>query len=530
MPVDSVIDITEKKKNEIRTGNCRDAIEKERDVLKAVINGAKGVHLVYLDRDFNFVHVNEAYAKTCGYTPEGIIGKNHFKLYPHNENEDVFKHVRDTGTPVTHHDKPFEFPDQPERGITYWDWTLEPVKDSTGKVEGLVFSLVETTERKRLEEQLKLIEDRYKAAVEGCNDGIWDRDLKTNKVFFSDQWKRILGYAPDEVVNQLDSFYGLVHPEDNEKMRAMIDAHIRGETPYYTAEFRLKHKDGSWRWILSRGNVLRDKKGVAYRIAGSHTDITERKRIEDELKRHTQELEALVEERTQKLKDAERLVAIGQTAGMVGHDIRNPLQSIIGDIYLAKTELNSLPNSEAKERLKESCEAIGKSVEYVNKIVMDLQDYARPLVPVVQQINLEDLIEELLLKNDIPRNIKASSQIANGTKKIRCDYILLKRILDNLIINAVQAMPAGGKLHINAYQEANKVVIKVQDTGTGIPEEAKNKLFTPLFTTKSKGQGFGLPVVKRLTEALEGTITFESTEGQGTTFTITLPHLKKKET
>ncbi len=520
-------DITAKK--EVVTENSRDAIEKERDILKAVINGAKGVHLIYLDHDFNFVYVNEAYAKTCGHKPEEIIGKNHFKLYPHKENEAIFTWVRDTGKPVTYHDKPFVFPDQPERGVTYWDWTLEPVKDSSGKVEGLVFSLVENTERKKLEEQLTLSEDRYKAAVEGCNDGIWDRDLKTNKVFFSDQWKRILGYEPNEVVNQLDTFYKLIHPEDKEKMRAMVDAYIRGETPFYAIEFRMRHKDGSWRWILSRGNVLRDKKGVAYRIAGSHTDITERKKIEGELQRHTIELEALVAERTQKLKDAERLAAIGQTAGMVGHDIRNPLQSIIGDIYLAKTELNSLPDSEAKERLKESCEAIEQSVEYVNKIVMDLQDYARLLVPNAQQINLEDLIGELMLKKDSLKNIKATNQVANDAKMVIADSTLLKRILHNLIINAIQAMPTGGTLHINAYREANNVVITVKDTGAGIPEEAKSKLFTPLFTTKSKGQGFGLAVVKRLTEALDGTITFQSKEGQGTTFTIILPQVKNKQ-
>jgi signal transduction histidine kinase len=245
--------------------------------------------------------------------------------------------------------------------------------------------------------------------------------------------------------------------------------------------------------------------------------------MEERLEQYSKHLENLVEEKTKQLRDAERLVVIGQTAGMVGHDIRNPLQSIFGDIYLVKAELDSLPESEAKERLKESCEAIEKSVDYVNKIVLDLQDYAKPLKPVLQEAGLEDIIEDLLLKYDIPKCIKASTHVANGAKKIKADPTFLKRILGNLMTNAVQAMASGGNLTINARREATNVVITVQDTGVGIPEEVKSKLFTPLFTTKSKGQGFGLAVVKRLVEALNGTITFESKEGEGTTFTIKLP-------
>jgi signal transduction histidine kinase len=99
----------------------------------------------------------------------------------------------------------------------------------------------------------------------------------------------------------------------------------------------------------------------------------------------------------------------------------------------------------------------------------------------------------------------------------------VKRIVGNLISNAVQAMPNGGKLTINATNQAGNAVITVADTGVGIPEDVKPKLFTPLFTTKSKGQGFGLAVVKRMTEALGGNVTFTSEQGRGTTFTITLP-------
>lgn len=128
---------------------------RERNLLQTIMNGAGNAHLVYLDRDFNFVLVNETYAATCGYRPEEMIGKNHFALYPHPENEAIFARVRDTGQPFEVRDKPFEFPDQAERGVTYWDWTLRPVRDRDGSVTGLIFSLQETTERKRNEEKLE---------------------------------------------------------------------------------------------------------------------------------------------------------------------------------------------------------------------------------------------------------------------------------------------------------------------------------------------------------------------------------------
>ncbi|MCP4023824.1 MAG: PAS domain S-box protein, partial [Desulfobacteraceae bacterium] len=140
-------DITERKLTEA-------TLEKQRKIHQAIINKAD-THLVFLDTDFNFVAVNSKYAQSCHYTPEELIGKNHFYLFPHEENKQIFRQLLDTGQPVSYHDKPFEYPDQPERGVTYWDWTLSPVFDNAGKVEGLVFSLQETTERKKAEEKIK---------------------------------------------------------------------------------------------------------------------------------------------------------------------------------------------------------------------------------------------------------------------------------------------------------------------------------------------------------------------------------------
>jgi two-component system sensor histidine kinase AtoS len=267
----------------------------------------------------------------------------------------------------------------------------------------------------------------------------------------------------------------------------------------------IRHKSGRLTDVLYNASIYRNSQGEIQGVFAAARDITERKQAE------------------QKLKDAERLANIGATAGMVGHDIRNPLQAITGDVFLAKTELTSTPESEEKNNIQESLTEIEKNVDYINKIVQDLQDYARPLKPNPGEADLRLIIEKLLQKNGLPEDVKVSVKVEDEARKIVADSDYLNRILYNLVTNAVQAMPKGGKLTILVNKEANDVVISVKDTGIGIPEALKSKLFTPMFTTKSKGQGFGLPVVRRMTESLGGTVTFESQEGKGTIFTIRLP-------
>ena len=140
----SFVDITETKK-------IREALQREAQVRRTIMENT-GAQLAYLDPQFNFVMVNSAYVQSSGHSEEDLIGKNHFALFPSEENQAIFRQVRNTGKPVVYHDKPFEFKDQPERGVTYWDWTLTPVKDSLGEVRGLVLSLIDTTARKKVED------------------------------------------------------------------------------------------------------------------------------------------------------------------------------------------------------------------------------------------------------------------------------------------------------------------------------------------------------------------------------------------
>ena len=179
-------------------------------------------------------------------------------------------------------------------------------------------------------------------------------------------------------------------------------------------------------------------------------------KAEEALKENNRNLELLIEERTKQLKDSERLAAIGATAGMVGHDIRNPLQAITSDVYLLKQELQGMPEREEKSSAEESLEGIEKNVDYINKIVADLQDFARPLNPRIEEVNLKLIIEDLLAKNGLPENVKVTVKVEAPAEKIMVDSTFINRIMVNLVNNAVQAMPKGGKLTIHAFKEAER--------------------------------------------------------------------------
>ena len=333
-------------------------------------------------------------------------------------------------------------------------------------------------------------------------------------------WRNFTGQTFEEVKGS--GWSKALHPDDLEKTLKTWKRATQ-EKSKCEVEYRLRRNDGVYRYLMTRGVPVFKEDGNIREWVGTCIDITVRKQMEKKLEEYSKHLEQLVEERTKQLRDSERLAAIGATAGMVGHDIRNPLQAIIGDIFLAKADLSSLSENEQKISVQESLSEIEKNVEYINKIVADLQDFAKPLNPTAMEIDLKRIIDEVANNRRIPENIQASIKVENGAEKIVVDSAYVQRILSNLVNNAVQAMPNGGKLTVHAYREGKDNVITVEDTGVGIPEEAKSKLFTPLFTTKSKGQGFGLAVVKRMTEALGGTVTFESQAEKGTKFIVRLP-------
>jgi signal transduction histidine kinase len=246
-----------------------------------------------------------------------------------------------------------------------------------------------------------------------------------------------------------------------------------------------------------------------------------RKKLED----YANLLEERVEQRTLELRKSQgqllksqRLAVIGELAGMVGHDLRNPLTSIAGAQYFLKKKLSL----EAGSKTGEMLELIGKNIDYSNKIINDLLDYSREIELEIVMRTPKSIVDEALSHVEIPKNIQLID-LTENEPQIWIDVDKVKRAFVNIIRNAIEAMPKGGKLTIKSSKIDNKVEITFSDIGIGMAKETLGKIWTPLFTTKAKGMGFGLPICKRFIEAHGGTINANSTRGEGTTFTVTFP-------
>jgi PAS domain S-box-containing protein len=242
-----------------------------------------------------------------------------------------------------------------------------------------------------------------------------------------------------------------------------------------------------------------------------------------EVEEYANQMEQLAEKRAKQLKDAERLSAIGATAGMVGHDIRNPLQAITNHLYLTRRKAEQVTDNEIKQGIVKNVQNIEENLRYINKIVADLQDFAAPLNPKKEHLKVEEAIQDALTMVAVPENVAVNIDTPDSLPSLYADYTMLKRILVNLMQNSVQAMPSGGHLNVSAAKKGADMEFVVEDTGEGIPRDVQAKIFTPLITTKPKGQGFGLAVVKRMTEAMGGTITFETEPDKGTKFSVKFP-------
>jgi PAS domain S-box-containing protein len=334
------------------------------------------------------------------------------------------------------------------------------------------------------------------------------------------RFSELFGYSLDEVKGKhIDD---IVVPKNKmEEAKMLGEKFMKGPVYYDTVRQR---KDGSLVPVsISGAPIIVDDELVG--TVGLYKDITERRQMEKKLEEYSQHLEELVEKRTRQLKEAqeqliksERLAAIGQVAAMVGHDLRNPLTGIKGAAYYLKTKLGPKMDEKAREML----ELINKDVEHSNKIITDLMEYSKEIRLELTETTPKSIVKEALSLVEVPKNVQVLD-LTQSEPKIKMDSEKMKRVFDNLVKNAVDAMPNGGKLTITNRESDGNVEIAFADAGIGMTKEIMEKLWTPFFTTKSRGMGLGLAICKRIIEAHGGKISVESTVGKGTTFTVTIP-------
>jgi PAS domain S-box-containing protein len=387
-------------------------------------------------------------------------------------------------------------------------------------------------------QQLQESEKRFELAVEGAEEGIWDMDLVNGQMYHSPRMREMLGYTEQELPAIREAWEAIMHPDDRARIWPRVQAHLDDPDDEYQITMRLRHRDGSWHWILSRGMASRDEHGRAIRFTGTHMDITERMQAEAELTRHRDHLEELVNERTTALSIAKEAAESASRAkstllANMSHELRTPMNAIMGMTNLA---LRRATDSRQVDQLNKVTTASRHLLGVINDILdisrieadrLTLERIEFPLGSVLE--NLHNLISQsttnkgLRLSFDIPEALSAT---------VLCgDPLRLGQILINLAGNAAKFTAEGFvAVRVEAVEETPDELMlrfEVQDSGIGIAPEDQARLFTSFeqadssMTRKYGGSGLGLAICKRLAQFMGGSIGVDSQLGVGSTFWFT---------
>jgi len=377
---------------------------------------------------------------------------------------------------------------------------------------------MEIEERKLADKALRESEERFQLAMQGANEGLWDWDVKLDRVYYAPRWKTMLGYTDEELENNFDTWKRLVHPEDMESALSRARDFLEGHTFQYENEFRMRHKDGHYLNILARGYPIYDEQGKAIRMVGTHLDITEQKKLKAQF------------------RQAHKMEAIGQLAGGIAHDFNNILSAIFGYSQLS---LNKLKENDP---VKYYVEQIMSASERAATLTRSLLAFSRKQEINLAVIDLGSVLKEFeaflrrLIREDIELNVRSAGEPLT----VMADRGQIEQLLMNLIANARDAMPNGGKLlvetlsvtldqefiEVHGYGKVGAyVVLSVSDNGFGMDKQTQLHIYEPFFTTKEqgKGTGLGLSMAYGIVKKHDGFIDVYSKPGKGTIFKIYLP-------
>jgi PAS domain S-box-containing protein len=352
--------------------------------------------------------------------------------------------------------------------------------------------------------ELRESEARYERAVTGSKDGIWDWNVVTGEDYLSPRWKEMIGYEDHELLNTAESFFGLLHPEDAPKVQEAVRAHFEERKPY-EIEMRLRCKNGDYRWVRAHGQATWNEQGQAVRMAGSISDISERRRIE--------QIKA-------------------EFVSTVSHELRTPLTSISGSLSL----LLGGALGEAPRAMQPMLEIAHKNTLRLVHLINDLLDIEKlaagkvnfafellPLMPLIEQA----IESTRVIGEQVGVALEQTERVDHV--QVRVDRIRLQQVLGNFLSNAIKFSPPGAPVVIKASRHDHLVRVEISDRGPGVPAEFRTRIFQKFSQADSSdarqqaGTGLGLAISKELIERMNGRVGFTSEPGRGACFYFELP-------
>ena len=467
---------------------------------------------IMIIQDFKPVFLNPMTSVTTGYSADELMSK-HFSEIVHPEDREVvlerhYKRIRGENVPPSFSHRIIN-----KQGETIWI-NMNVVKINWNGRPATLHLSTDITAEKLAQEALRESEEKYRRLFENANEAIVI--IQDGKPVFHNPMTNIMtGYSMEEV--QANDFTRLVHPDDRILLTDRYQRRMKGENVIPNYSFRIQRKDNKTRWV--NANVVMITWNNKPATLNFISDITDRKLLEEERQR------------------VEKLESIGIMAGGIAHDFNNILTAIIGNISLAKIIVKPEGDSLAilNEAEKASMRAKG--------LTQQLLTFSKGGLPIKKNLSIEDLLRETAEFTLRGSNIKCKWDIADDLWHVKGDEGQLNQVINNLVLNAQQAMPSGGIIEIKAENlrltakgevkekislpEGNYVKITITDHGIGIPSKSLDKIFDPFFTTKQKGSGLGLSTSYSIIRNHGGHIDVESAIGSGTTFFIYLPASKR---
>lgn len=383
------------------------------------------------------------------------------------------------------------------------------------------------------EEQEAIIrqnEARIKAIMEETDEGVWEWDLTTGRIEYDENWQKILGYEPGEITFDYQWLKENTHPRHRSLLLEAFKDYVEGVKKYYELEYKIKTKAGKWRWVWTRGiNLPNNGKEYPLKLTGTNRDITVYRETQEALQASVEEL-AAEKSRSEMLK-IQKLESLGILAGGIAHDFNNLLAAILSNVQLVSFKLKK--GLDGSTDLK----AVEKATLKAANLTKQLLAFSKGGTPVKQTAMLSEIITETVEFALRGSSVKCEYSLPSDLWAVEIDGGQISQVIQNLVINACQAMPEGGVIKVSVCNQVvpagnemmlsagNYVKVEIEDQGMGIPAEDLTKIFDPYFTTKKKGNGLGLSSCYYILKNHDGYIGVHSQVGTGSTFYFYLPAL-----